>query len=158
MNKYQIEFKWAIIFSLATLAWMVLEKTLGWHDELIGKHAIYTNLFAIVAITIYVLALLDKRKTVHNGKMNWKQGFISGIILSVIIALFSPIIQYITNTGISPDYFPNAIKYIVDSGKMGQETAESYFNLKSYVLQGVFGALSMGIVTSAIVALFVRKQ
>src|SRR5690606_13891821 len=97
-------------------------------------------------------------KTIHNGKMSWKQGFISGIILSVIIALFSPIIQYITNTGISPDYFPNAIKYIVDSGKMGQETAESYFNLKSYVLQGVFGALSMGIVTSAIVALFVRKQ
>lgn len=158
MNKYQIEFKWAIIFSVATLAWMVLEKSLGWHDKLIGKHAIYTNLFAFVAITIYVLALLDKRKTAFHGKMNWKQGFISGIILSAIIALFSPITQYITNTSISPDYFPNAIKYIVDSGKMGQETAESYFNLKSYVLQGVFGALSMGIVTSAIVAYFVRKQ
>lgn len=158
MNKYQLEIKWAVIFSLATLAWMFLEKTLGWHDEYIGKHAIYTNLFALVAITIYVLALLDKRKTAYNGKMNWQQGFISGIILSIVIAIFSPIVQYITSTTISPDYFPNAIKYIVDSGKMSQETAESYFNLKSYVLQGVFGAFSMGIVTAAIVAFFVKKQ
>src|SRR5690606_26545271 len=108
--------------------------------------------------TIYVLALLDKRKTAYQGKMSWKQGFISGIILSVIIALFSPIVQYITANTISPEYFPNAIKHIVDSGKMGQEIAESYFNLKSYVLQGVFGALSMGIVTGAIVAFFVKKQ
>lgn len=158
MNKYQTEIKWAVIFSLATLGWMFLEKTLGWHDEYIGKHAIYTNLFALVAITIYVLALLDKRKTVYNGKMNWKQGFISGIILSVVIAIFSPITQYITANTITPEYFPNAIKHIVESGKMSQETAESYFNLKSYVLQGVFGALSMGIVTAAIVALFVKKQ
>lgn len=158
MNKYQTEIKWAVIFSLATLAWMFLEKTLGWHDEYIDKHAIYTNLFALVAITIYVLALLDKRKTDYHGKMNWKQGFISGIILSIVIALFSPIVQYITANTITPEYFPNAIKYIVESGKMGQETAESYFNLKSYVLQGVFGALSMGIVTAAIVAYFVRKQ
>jgi hypothetical protein len=158
MNKYQTEIKWAVIFSLATLAWMFLEKTLGWHDEHIAKHALYTNLFALVAITIYVLALLDKRKTVYNGKMNWKQGFISGIILSIVIALFSPIVQYITANTITPEYFPNAINYIVESGKMSQETAEGYFNLKSYVLQGVFGALSMGIVTAAIVAYFVRKE
>lgn len=158
MNKYQLEIKWAAIFSLATLAWMFLEKTLGWHDEYIGKHAIYTNLFAIVAITIYALALLDKRKTAYNGKMNWQQGFISGIILSIVIAVFSPMVQYITNTTITPDYFPNAIKYIVESGKMSQETAESYFNLKSYVLQGIFGAFSMGIVTAALVAFFVKKQ
>ena len=158
MNKYQIEIKWAVIFSLATLAWMFLEKTLGWHDELIGKHALYTNLFGLVAITLYVLALTDKRKTVYNGKMSWKEGFISGIILSIVIAVLSPITQYITNTTITPEYFPNVIKYIVDSGKMSQETAESYFNLKSYVLQGVFGALSMGIVTAAIVAFFLKKQ
>ena len=158
MNKYEIEIKWAVIFSLATLVWMFLEKTWGWHDELIGKHALYTNLFAIVAITVYVLALLDKREKSYNGKMSWKQGFISGIILSIVIAVLSPITQYITQTTISPQYFPNAIEYIVDSGKMSQETAESYFNLKSYVIQGIFGALSMGIVTAAIVAFFVKKQ
>jgi hypothetical protein len=158
MSKFRIEIKWAIIFALATLLWMVFEKSMGWHDVLIEKHAIYTNFFAIIAIAVYVLALLDKRKVDYNGKMTWKQGFISGIILSVIIAIISPLTQYITSTVITPDYFTNVIKFVVDSGKMGQEAAESYFNLKSYVLQSIFGALTMGIVTSAVVAFFVKRQ
>ncbi len=158
MSKFRIEIKWAIIFSLATLLWMAFEKSMGWHDVLIEKHAIYTNFFAIIAITVYVLALLDKRKVDYNGKMNWKQGFISGIILSVIISLLSPLTQYITSTFITPEYFTNIIKFAVDSGKMTQEAAESYFSMKSYVIQGVFGALTMGIVTSAIVAFFVKRQ
>jgi hypothetical protein len=158
MSKFRIEIKWAVIFALATLLWMVFEKSMGWHDVLIEKHAIYTNFFAIIAIAVYVLALLDKRKVDYNGKMTWKQGFISGIILSVIIAIISPLTQYITSTVITPDYFTNVIKFVVDSGKMGQEAAESYFNLKSYVLQSIFGALTMGIVTSAVVAFFVKRQ
>ncbi|MCM4171129.1 DUF4199 domain-containing protein [Arenibacter sp. TNZ] len=158
MSKFRIEIKWAVIFALATLLWMVFEKSMGWHDVLIAKQAIYTNFFAIIAIAVFVLALLDKRKIDFNGKMSWKQGFISGIFLSVIIAVLSPLTQYITNTFITPEYFPNIIKFAVDSGKMSQEAAESYFSLKSYVLQSFFGALTMGIVTSAIVAFFVKKQ
>lgn len=158
MNKFRIEIKWAIIFTAATLLWMMFEKSMGWHDSLIGKHAIYTNLFALIAIAVYVLALLDKRKQEYNGKMTWKQGFVSGIILSVIVALLSPFAQYITHTMISPDYFNNIIAYVVESGKMRQEAAENYFSLNSYILQSVFGALTMGIVTSAIVAIFVKKQ
>ena len=61
MSKFRIEIKWAIIFALATLLWMAFEKSMGWHDVLIEKHAIYTNFFAIIAIAVYVLALLDKR-------------------------------------------------------------------------------------------------
>ncbi len=158
MGKFRIEIKWAIIFVLATLLWMVFEKSMGWHDVLIEKHAIYTNFFAIIAIAVYILALLDKRKVDYHGKMDWKQGFISGIILSVIIAVISPITQYITSTFITPEYFTNVINFVVDSGKMDREAAESYFNLKSYILQSLFGALTMGIVTSAIVAFFVKKQ
>lgn len=158
MSKFRIEIKWAIIFTVATILWMIFEKSMGWHDTLIAKHAIYTNLFALIAITVYVLALLDKRKLDYNGKMTWKQGFVSGIILSVIVALLSPFAQYVTHTMISPDYFPNIIAYVVESGKMSQEAAENYFSLNSYILQSVFGALTMGIVTSAIVAIFVKKQ
>jgi len=158
MSKILVEIKWAIIFAVASLFWMAFEKSMGWHDVLIEKHAIYTNFFAIIAIAVYVLALLDKRKVDYYGKMNWKQGFVSGVILSVIIAVISPLIQYIVSTEITPEYFENIIEFVVDSGKMGQEAAESYFNLKSYMVQSLFGALTMGIVTSAIVAFFVKKQ
>ncbi|MCM4167734.1 hypothetical protein KCTC52924_01464 [Arenibacter antarcticus] len=158
MKKFRLELKWAIRFVLASLAWMILEKTVGLHDVHIAKHPIYTNLFAIVAIVIYVLALLDKRKTDFNGKMSWKQGFNSGIVISIIVAVFSPLTQYITSTIITPEYFNNVIAYVVETGKMSQEAAEGYFSLGSYIIQGFFGALTMGIVTSAIVAFFVKKQ
>lgn len=71
MKKFGIEIKWSIIFSAVLLLWMVMEKLLGWHDELIEKHAIYTNFFSIVAIVIYVFALFDKRKNYYGGKMTW---------------------------------------------------------------------------------------
>lgn len=38
------------------------------------------------------------------------------------------------------------------------EDAQAYFNLESYMVQSTVGALMMGIVTSAIVAVFVRSK
>ena len=157
MKKFSIEIKWGIIFSIVSLLWMYLEKGLGWHDENIAVHAIYTNIFAIVAIILYVLALLDKRKNFYNGRMTWTQGFISGIIISVVVAILSPLAQYLTHEFITPDYFENAIEYSVESGN-SRENAEAYFNMESYILQSFFFALTVGTVTAAIVALFVRRK
>ncbi|WP_300437074.1 DUF4199 domain-containing protein [Christiangramia sp.] len=158
MKKFSIEIKWGIIFSIVSLLWMFLEKGLGWHDENIAQHAIYTNLFAIVAIVLYVLALLDKRKNFYNGKMNWSQGFISGIVISVVVAILSPLAQYITHEFITPNYFDNVIEYTVENGAMTRSAAEEYFNLTSYIIQSFFFALVVGVVTSAIVAFFVKTK
>lgn len=158
MKKFSIEIKWGIIFSVVSLLWMFLEKGLGWHDENISQHAIYTNLFAIVAIVLYVLALLDKRKNFYNGTMTWSQGFVSGIVISTVVAVLSPLAQYITHELITPDYFENVIEYSVESGAMKREAAEEYFNLTSYIIQSFFFALVVGVVTSAIVAYFVKRK
>lgn len=158
MKNFKIEFKWALIFVLALLVWMGIEKAVGLHDEYIDQHHIYTSLFAIVAIVIYVFALRDKKQRFFNGNMNWKQGFISGIVISVLVALVSPLTQYLVSTVISPEYFDNIIAYSVENGKMNLENAQAYFNLKSYMIQSAFGALSMGIVTAAIVAFFIKSK
>jgi hypothetical protein len=158
MKKYQIELKWALVFVGMTLIWMIGEKLLGYHSEKIAQHEVITNFIAIPAIAVYVFALLDKKKNFYKGQMNYLQGFISGIIISVIVAAISPLTQYLTSVVISPEYFPNIIKYAVDNGKVTQAEAISYFNLKSYITYGVIGALGMGAVTSAIVALFVKTK
>lgn len=137
---------------------MALEKALGWHDEKIADHATYTNLFAIPAIAIYILALLDKKKNYYHGRMTYKKGFLSGLIITLIVALFGPVTQYITNTLITPEYFSNVINYAVSSGKMTQSDAGAYYNLKSYMVQSVIGAAIMGVITSAVVALFTQSR
>lgn len=64
MNAIKLELRWAVIFTLAMWVWMLIERLFGLHSTRIEEHAIYTNVFAIVAITIYVLALRDKRDRV----------------------------------------------------------------------------------------------
>lgn len=91
--------------------------------------------------------------------MSYKQGLISGIILSLIIALLSPLTQWITSNIITPEYFPNVIKRLVGLGyyKTSAE-AEANFNYKNYAIQGAIGALGMGIVTTAIASIFLRTK
>lgn len=158
MNNLRIEIKWAIIFALMQLLWMILERLTGLHTTHIDKHAIFTNFVAIPAIAIYVLALLDKRKNFYQGIMTYMQGFKTGFIITLFVSIFSIATQYIISTIITPDYFSNIIEYSVNEGKMTQEAAEKMFNLKSYLIQAPIGALIMGVLTSAIIAIFTRKK
>jgi len=155
--KYRLEIKWGLIFTLVLLLWMVFEKAMGWHGPKIEVHSIYTNFFAVLAILIYVLAFLDRRKN-GFGPMRWKQGFFFGIGLAVVVTLLNPLSQWIISSLISPEYFPNAISFAVENGKLSQEEAETYFSLKNYIIQGTIGGLIMGAVTGAVVALFIQKR
>lgn len=158
MNKYRIEIKWTIVFFLAGLLWMVLERLVGLHDVRIEQHEWATNLFGIPAIIIYVYALREKKSKFYSGVMTYKQGLMSGIVLSLGVTILAPLSQYITSTIITPHYFTNVIEAVVTAGRKTQAEAEAYFNMKSYIVQGLIGAPIMGLVTSAIVAAFTRTR
>lgn len=153
------EIKWAVIFTVVTLLWIFAEKLTGLHSKYIDYHLYLTNLFAIPAIIVMVLALQDKKKNFYNGQMTYVQGLISGIILSVFIMLLSPLAQWITTYIITPEYFPNMIKRSVELGHFKTtEEAAANFNFKSYATQGAIGALMMGVITTAIAMIFIRSK
>lgn len=158
MKNVRIEIKWGVLFILVGLIWMVFEKTMGWHDVHIDKHATYSMIFAPIAIAIYVFALIDKKRNFFGGRMSFSQGFIAGLVMTLVVVILSPLSQYITSTYITPDYFGNVIAYSVSSGAMEQLAAEEYFNLKSYIIQSTIFAAVMGLITSAVVAFFLRSK
>ncbi|MCE7040134.1 DUF4199 domain-containing protein [Dyadobacter sp. CY312] len=159
MEKYYTEIKWAFIFIVTSLLWMVLEKVTGLHSNHIDKQQYLTMGFMVPAIWIYVLALKDKKKKDYRGRMTFKQGFISGLIISVIVALFSPLTQWITTYVITPEFFPNVIEYSLKTGyHKTRAEAEAFFNFENYAKQGLVGAIGMGIVTSLVVAFFVKSK
>lgn len=157
MKTRRIEIKWGILFSIMGLVWMMLEKAVGLHDEHIDKHMVYTNLIAIPAIAIYIMALMEKRRKDYGGSLTFKQGFVSGLFITLVATILSPLNQYITSTFITPDYFANATAYVIEVGMMTEEEASSYFNLKNYMIQGLVYAPVMGILTSVIVAFAVKR-
>jgi len=151
------EIMWTIYFVVVALLWMVFEKAMGWHDVHIDKHEIYTNFFGIVATIMVVFFMKAKRRQLGDD-VNYMDLLFAGIALSLGIAILSPLSLYITFEFITPDYFQNAINYGVENNKTTLEKAEAYFNYKNYVFQSSLGGLAMGIVTSAIVAIFFRKK
>lgn len=158
LKNFRTEIKWALIFVATMLVWMLLERIVGLHDTYIDKHAIYTNFFAILAIAVYVFALLDKRENDYNGVMNYKQGFLSGLIITLIVTVLTPITQYIITVVITPEFFANVIEYSVRQGEMTREAAEDQFNTKSYIIMGMIGAPIMGVLTTSVVAFFTKKN
>jgi len=159
MKSFKIEFKWAILFSIMGLIWMLLEKLSGLHSTYIDYHLYLTNLFAIPAIWVMVLALKEKKKVTYNGNITYSQGLLSGVVLSIIIALISPLTQWITSYIITPEYFPNVIKRSVEIGyyKTTAE-AEANFNYANYAVQGAIAAFVMGFLTTAIAMIFLRTK
>jgi len=158
MFKIKTEFKWTILFILMSLLWIYLEKITGLHHEYIEHHPIYTNLYAIPAIIIYVLALKEKKKKFYNGKMSYKNAFISGLILTLMISLLSPLSTYVSVEYISPDFFSNAIEKSVEIEMMTKTEALEYFNTQNYMLQSLMFGPVFGIITTAIVSIFVRSK
>lgn len=158
MGRFRIEAKWALI-SLMTLAWMVLEKVSGLHGKYIDYQYYLTNLFAIPAIAVMVLALKDKKQNFFHGNMSYLNGLITGIVLSLFIAILSPLTQWIISYVISPEYFPNVIKRSVELGYYKSVAeAEAFFNYKNFAIQSAIGALVMGILTTAIAMIFIRTK
>lgn len=159
MNKISIEIKWGIIFSLVGLLWIVLEKLSGLHDTYLDYHLYLTNLFAIPAIIVMVLALKDKKKNFYDGDMTYSEGMLSGVVLSLVIAILSPLTQWITSYVITPDFFPLVIKRSVELGFYETEQdAASYFNYGNYAKQGFLMSLMMGVITTAICMIFIRSK
>ena len=139
------------------LLWICLEYAVGLHGRFIAWHPILTNLIAIPSVIIMVLAILEKRH-VLGGVITFKQAFLCGLGVSIVVAVLSPLTQFIFHRLINPGFFENAIRYGVEHGKTTLEQAQAFFNLRSYVIQSVLAAIIMGSITSLVIAAMIKKE
>lgn len=158
MNKFAIEFKWAIRYIFAYLISVIIEKYTGLYSTNISSYFSYSFLFYGVAFLLFYLAIKDKKQNYYSNTMNWKQGCISGIFMSGFIAVLLIPCMVIAYKGIAPEFFPNMIKYKISSGKVSLTTAQNYFNLKNYCYQGIGFVLSLGILFSAIASQLLKSK
>jgi hypothetical protein len=73
-----------------------------------------------------------------------------------------PVAQLVIYKSITPHFFDTIIEYKTKSPLLTRhitiKDAQSYFNLKSYIIQSIFNILSLGITTGEIVSLFLRAK
>jgi hypothetical protein len=158
MKKRSIEIKWAMIFTIMTLLWMLGEKLAGLYSYNIALHETITNFILIPSVIIYLMALKEKKKKDFNGQMSYPQILISGIILSLMISLLSPLVLYSTFTFISPEYFGHAIEYAVATKQASLAEAQDYFSLETYLYRGIFCGPIIGFILTALIGLFLKTK
>lgn len=157
LKRFAIELRWALIFSLTYLAWMLTERLAGFHDTRLDQQPMVGPLIMIPSIVIYALMLRDRKRSLE-GEMTYGQGFLSGCILTAFIVILSPLNQLLTLEIISPDYFANLIEYTVAQGALTLEQARQQFSIRNYVVTGLIAGALTGILFSAILAAFMRSR
>jgi hypothetical protein len=158
MKNFSIEIKWALRFTLLTLAWAIGEKAIGLHDEHIDMYAMCSLLFVFPAFLFFYLAIREKKKYFYDNSMTFRQGFVAGLVMSFIIVLLNPFAQYIIYKSVTPHFFESIIEYKTKNTSMALKTAEGLFNLKSYIIQTTSSVLSYGLIFGAIVSSFLKNK
>jgi len=158
MKRFQIEFKWAIIMVLLFMAWVTLEKQLGFHSERLKWQVFFRMLFVFPSFLLYYLAIRDKKSNYYNSNMNWRQGFISSVVISFIIVIFSPLTQFLIYEFIATHYFDDMIALAVANKRLTLLEAQSHFNLAATIWQSISADLSFGVVIGAIVAYLLKTN
>lgn len=156
-SKYYLEIKWSLFFFIMSLSWVWAEKLSGLHDILIQEHATLTNLIALPAVLLYILAMWDKRKNLDN-LMSFKQACMFGLSITLIVVALSPFMTYISFTLITPHFFEHAIQFSVKQNYMNSTDATLYFSLDSYIIQSVFGGFIMGLIITVISAFIMKSS
>lgn len=158
MKKIYIELKWAVIFSITLLCWILFEKTMEWDTEGFEDFWWLTLLFAPFAILMYLLALREKRRRVFGGEMTWLQGFTSGLIISVFVALLSPLTEYVAYNFFTPGNFNTVSESSVTNNLMSRTKINDLLNINNYRWKSAFGLFGFGVLNSVIAAFFVKRK
>lgn len=149
--------KWALIGSMASLLWLVMEYVVGLHDKYIEYHPIVTN-FALIIPILALRQTVEDTKRLNPG-LTFQKAFSECAIGVLLTTFLAPIGVYVFFKYVNPDFFNSFIQYaVVHADQMhvtkekALQRASSYFNFQMYIVQTVlstlFGGLLIGVVVS----------
>ncbi len=159
MNR-QTEIKWGVVWPTSMFLFLCFEFYAGLQQPAHLEWGVIVDSIGGLALPLLVffLGLRQKRDQDFGGAMNWKQGFVSGLIITAVALPLSLLLTWAFFTFVNPAWFDTMINYSVATGYSGLEDAQAYFNLKSYLTQTAIGTALFGVVLSAIFAFLYKTK
>ena len=158
------ELKYGLIAGIGVSVYVLLEYFLGFHTTYpeIGQYSGYFS--AIIPIFAILYAIKEKRNRYFNGYITFGQGFITGLIVTVISAFIITGFFVIYNDFINPE----GLKYI-SSWRAEQMRLENIpeeeivasieeYNAMYNPLVIFSGTFVMGLLITAILAFLLRRK
>jgi len=161
-----LELKWGVIIGMVNMAWLYLSYYLGMHDSGLAMIQLMTLVSVLLSVIGYVLGL--RAITRRFPETQYLEGLRSGAIIAGIVAVFAALSQVIYFKVINPGWTARMVEltrqYYLESGlpeaeaEQFAEGAKQTFGLGSYMIQSALGAIIIGMISTAVVMLFLRRK
>ena len=163
------EIRSGIAISVAGFLWLLLEFSLGLHSTRIDYQPFFTWMSIIIPIIGLYWAAKAKRDRFYKGKINFIQSAKTGIIVTAVSSIISPLLAWLYVSVINPFYFSTMIshrKQMIEELNLSSLEEKSikineafqYFNTSNYIIQSFLAVLIIGLVLSLIIAALIKKD
>ena len=146
----KLELKWVSIIIILHILWHVGERMLGFYGEKSNYQEFSGMVFMALYAFVMYLAIADLRSR-NRGFLNKRQGFLSGLFISLILVAFAPIMVGLLAFVIQPDFFNEMIMASTTNGEyQSYQMAEQEYNYWSYVKLYMAGYMLVGSLFAAL--------
>jgi hypothetical protein len=163
------EIKSGVAISVACFLWLLLEFFLGLHTTRIDLYPLFTWMVIIIPITGLYWTIKSKRDRFYKGKINFIQSLKTGIMVTGVSSVITPLLSWLYVSVVNPFYFSTMIthrKQMIDELNLSSLEEKSvkineafqYYNTSTYLMQSFLTMLVLGLVLSLIIAALVRKN
>ncbi len=159
MNR-QTEIKWGVVWPTSMFLFLCFEYYAGLQQPPNLEWGVIVDSIGGLGLPLLVffLGLRQKRDQDFDGTMSWKDGFVSGLLITAVALPLSLLLVWAFLTFVNPAYFDTMIDYSVATGYSTEEDARAYFSMKSYLTQTAIGTALFGVVLSAIFAFLYKTK
>ena len=160
------ELRWGLIIGLVNLAWLYGTYYAGLHTRgMVGIQVLTIGSF-LLSIVGYVFALREVVR--REPETSYLEGIRSGAVIAGIVAVIAVIAQFgyfkLVNPGWTDYMVEQTREHFAAQGLPADQVEEiaeqsrKTFGLASYMIQSALGAIFLGMLSSAIILIFLRRK
>lgn len=149
--------RYGLFFALAIFLWAVAETMLGLHDRYIRYHEYLSYFFAVPSVGIMYLGIRASEEAPGQG-MRFRKALLSGLGITVVVALFCPVVWLVFCTFINPEFLDNLAQYAVEAKAMPPSLAMERYALPNYLFVSAFSTVLIGVVISLVIAVIMAGR
>lgn len=163
---FKIALKYGLLIVVFLFLWLTLEYMVGLRTDYVRFHPLATLLSLVIPLLFLYYGMREAQKSYRGvEEFTYGKAFQTGILITLVVAVLSPIGQWLFFSVLAPDFF-DSMQPNVEAQKLSQDIdaevarreGEEPMYLSAYLMQSALGYLIAGVVMSAILAIFVRDK
>jgi hypothetical protein len=147
----KIKLRYAVLTNLLILTWLTVEYLLGLQDNYIALYP-YTSALSVGFFFFCYQKAFTEETELRQGSFSFKQGILSGFLLSLFTGLIAGPVHYWFYKFINPELIGNILQHTIAQSHAAPEVLAHFINRPALTFQAMLYTFLAGILVSLILA------